>query len=89
MFKQATQAYIFALALKIVIKIIFRIPRIVRKPKILLKILMSKFNFKYAVFPALLVFLFKGGLCGLRRFHGKKAWNPMLAGFVASFVALW
>ena len=88
MIKQSSQAYLFTLGMKFLFKIIFRIPRILRKPKLLLKILTNKFNYKFAIFPALLVFLFKGILCAMRRFNGKKVYNPIVAGFLASFISL-
>ena len=70
-------------------KILFKIPKVIKKPTYVISVLTNKFNYKYAVFPAMLTFYFKGILCLLRNVtKSNSGTNTLLAGFVAGFVSL-
>lgn len=86
--KQSAKAYMFAFVIKCAIKTLLRLPRILRSPKLIFRVLTNKFNYKYAAFPALFVFLFKGILCLQRHLIGDHKTNVVIAGFLASFFSL-
>ena len=83
------KAFVFTYILRVGFKLVLGIPRYLRNPLKIIRLITNPYYFKYAAFPAILVFFFKSLLCLLR--HKTKSdsrKNVFLAGFISGFLGL-